>query len=498
MVAVETNKTKRKKPYNDMQKHLKFTLISLALSVICLASALLVWHCEKEATPNPKYIFYFIGDGMGFNHILATEQFNAVKEGKSEIERLNFTQFDTRNFVTNYSASSQVTDSAAAGTALSTGIKTANSYIGVDSEGRELRNITDVTSELGYKVGLVTNVGINHATPSCFYSHATDRFRFPDHIDRLIESDIAFVAGSTIMDYHSGPRLDKYEKITTAQLAERLRNAGIAVETDVERAATMSDSRVVLVANPDKNSHVPYVIDRKGDEQHTLLAHTRAAISYMKGAATDRFFLMVEGGKLDYAAHEQDPVATFSEVNEFAQAVQLALDFAAEHPDETLIVVTSDHETGGFALGWDRYEVRLNLLAGQRRSTIATTKLIRQMRAEGKRDWKDYKAALSESFGLWSHVSVTEEEEALLRHDFYEIFLKYGPVVSGLYNNNERLVYDAIRILNSRASLDWTSILHTGMYTPLYVKGAGESLFLECRDQTDIPKVMAKLMGGQL
>ena len=498
MVAAETNKTKRKKPYNDMQKHLKFTLISLALSVICLASALLVWHCEKEATPNPKYIFYFIGDGMGFNHILATEQFNAVKEGKSEIERLNFTQFDTRNFVTNYSASSQVTDSAAAGTALSTGVKTANSYIGVDSEGRELRNITDVASELGYKVGLVTNVGINHATPSCFYSHATDRFRFPDHIDRLIESDIAFVAGSTIMDYHSRPRLDKYEKITTAQLVERLRNAGIAVETDVERAATMSDSRVVLVANPDKNSHVPYVIDRKGDEQHTLLAHTRAAISYMKGAATDRFFLMVEGGKLDYAAHEQDPVATFSEVNEFAQAVQLALDFAAEHPDETLIVVTSDHETGGFALGWDRYEVRLNLLAGQRRSTIATTKLIRQMRAEGKRDWKDYKAALSESFGLWSHVPVTEEEEALLRHDFYEIFLKYGPVVSGLYNNNERLVYDAIRILNSRASLDWTSILHTGMYTPLYVKGAGESLFLECRDQTDIPKVMAKLMGGQL
>lgn len=481
-----------------MQKHLKTPLLCLGLSVICLASILLIWHREQNSTPNPKYIFYFIGDGMGFNHILATEQFNAVREGKSDIERLNFSQFATRNFVTNYSASSQVTDSAAAGTALSTGVKTANSYIGVDTEGRELRNITDVASELGYMVGLVTNVGINHATPSCFYSHATDRFRFPDHIDRLIESDVAFLAGSTIMDYHSGPINDKYEKIPTAALAERIREAGIAVEVDVERAATIRDSRVVLVANAEQNRHVPYVIDRKGDEQHTLPAYTRAAISYMKNNADDRFFLMVEGGKLDYAAHEQDPVATFSEVNEFAEAVQLALDFAAEHPDETLIVVTSDHETGGFALGWDRYEVRLNLLTSQRRSTIATTKLIRQMRKEGKRDWEEYKAALSESFGLWSHVPVTKEEEALLRHDFYEIFLKYGPVVSGLYNNNERIVYDAIRILNSHASLEWTSILHTGMYTPLYVNGAGESLFLECRDQTDIPKVMVKLMGGQL
>ena len=481
-----------------MNNQTKLALLGIFSSMLCFTLTLAPWIRENVGTPRPKYIFYFIGDGMGFNHILGTEQFNAIKDGKSEIERLNFMQFATRNFVTNYSTSSPVTDSAAAGTALSTGVKTANSYIGVDSEGRELRNITDVASEEGYMVGLVTNVGINHATPSCFYSHATDRFRFPDHIEHFIESDIAFVAGSTIMDYHSGPKLDKYEKIATPQLADRLREAGIAVELDVERAATMQNQRVVLIANDQKNSHLPYVIDRKGDEQHTLTNFTRAAISYMKNNADERFFLMVEGGKLDYAAHEQDPVGTFCEVNEFAEAVQLALDFAAEYPDETLIIVTSDHETGGMALGWDHYELRLEKLTAQRRSTIATTKLIRQMREEGKRDWEEYKAALSESFGLWSHVPVTAEEEAQLRHDFYDIFLKYGPVVNGLYNNNERLVYDAIRILNLHASLDWTSILHTGMYTPLFVKGVGEERFLECRDQTDIPKIIADMMGGEL
>ena len=86
---------------------------------------------------------------MGLNQVLGTEQYNTAKAGASETLRLNFTQFDTRNFVTNYSTTNLVTDSAAAGTALATGVKTANSYVGVDSEGNELRNLTDVASEQG-------------------------------------------------------------------------------------------------------------------------------------------------------------------------------------------------------------------------------------------------------------------------------------------------------------------------------------------------------------
>ena len=102
----------------------------LATAVVLLAG------CAPQ--PKAKYVFYFIGDGMSFNHILGTELYNAAKEGSEEIERINFTKFDVRGFVTNYSASHPVTDSAAAGTALATGSKTNNSYIGVDAEGNEL------------------------------------------------------------------------------------------------------------------------------------------------------------------------------------------------------------------------------------------------------------------------------------------------------------------------------------------------------------------------
>ena len=482
-----------------MKKSLKFTLCCLAFAVACLAVGLLQHSNDGSILPKrPKYVFYFIGDGMNLNHILGTEYFNAERYGKKEIERLNFTKFDTRNFVTNYSASHPVTDSAAAGTALATGCKTANSYIGVDINDNELRSLLDVASEEGYMVGLVTNVGINHATPSCFYGHTSDRFGFPKLVDDYIGSDVAFIAGSTIMDMKSGPEDAKYEKVTTAQLADRIRNAGILLTLDIDEAAKTSGKRVALVANDKENKHVPYVLDRKGDEVHTLINHSKAAIEYLSREAKDGFFLMIEGGKLDYAAHEQDAVATFLEVDEFAKAVQLALDFAEQHPKETLIVVTSDHETGGMALGWDHYELRVNQLMGQKTSAVELSKIMQKMRAEGKRDWKDYQQLLSDHFGLWSVVPVTAEEEKVLKNDFYNIFLKYGPMVDGLYNKSEFIVYHAIRFLNQHASIDWTSLYHTGMYTPIFATGVGEKKFLECRDQTDIPKVIATLMGGEL
>ena len=474
----------------------RVTLVCLCLAVMCLCMGLISkWN--TDAPKKPKYVFYFIGDGMCFNHILGTELYNTEKAGSKETLRLNFTQFDTRNFVTNYSVSNLVTDSAAAGTALATGVKTGNAYIGVDIEGNELRTIADVASEQGYKVGLVTNVGINHATPSCFYGHTSDRFGFPKLVDDYIASDVAFIAGSTIMDMKSGPQDPKYSPVTTAELAERIRKAGIHLTLNAEEAANVKGERVALVANVKENKHVPYVIDRKGGEL-TLLDCSKAAINYLTNNAPEGFFLMIEAGKLDYAAHEQDAVTTFLEVNEFAQTIDLALAFAAQHPDETLIVVTSDHETGGMSLGWDHYEIRMNLLMAQKASAIETTKIIQHMRAEGKKNWADYKKVLSDCFGLWSVVPVSKEDEALLKRDFDEIFMKYGPMVDGLYNKSEFIVYDAIRILNKAASIDWTSLYHTGMYTPIFAKGAGEELFLDCRDQTDIPKTIAKLIGGNL
>lgn len=480
-----------------MKKQTKL-IIGLALAIISLCFSILrITNVIPTSPKKPKYIFYFIGDGMGLNHILGTEQYNAEKSGKGGIELLNFSKFPIRNFVTNHSASTLVSDSAAAGTALATGCKTTNTYIGIDSENRKLRSLTDVASDEGYMVGLVTNVGINHATPSSFYGHTSDRFAFPKLIDDYINSDVAFIAGATLIDAKRVKSATNTKIISTAELAERVRNAGIHLTSNAEEAGNIVGNRVALVEYDKKNKTLPYVLDRKGGEP-SLIDYTKAAINYLSNNTKDGFFLMVEGGKLDYASHEQDAVASFLEVNEFAATIDLALAFAKQHPKETLIVVTSDHETGGMSLGYDNYEVRMNMLMGQKASSIELTRIVQDMRAEGKRDWNEYKQVLNDYLGLWSLVPVSKEEEALLKRDFYDIFLKYGPMVSGLYNNSEVLVYDAVRILNRAASIEWTSMLHTGLYTPIFAIGIGEREFIDCRDQTDIPKVLADLMGGEL
>lgn len=474
-------------------------IIGLAIAVISLCFSILrITDVIPSSPKKPKYVFYFIGDGMSVAQVLGTEFYNAAKCGTNEIERLNFSQFPTRTFVTNHSASNLVTDSAAAATALATGCKTNNDYVGVDKDGNALRSIIDVATEGGYKVGLVTNVGINHATPSGFYGHTTDRLAFSQLIDDYIASEVDFIAGATVMDKLTRKLAKSYKPVTTVELVERVRNAGIEITTDITRAATTRDKRVALIANDKENKHVPNVIDRKGDEQHTLIAFTRAAIEYLTSNSDNGFFLMVEGGKIDYAAHNKDAATVFNEINEFAESIELALDFAEQHPDETLIVVTSDHDTGGLSIGYNYYTVRMDAITAQNLSVVMLSKVLRNMRAEGYRNWADYKQMFADRLGLWRNVPVSNEDEQLLLDDFNNIFMKYGKQLEGLYTKNEIIAIDAMNILYKYALIDWASFEHTGLYTPLYVKGFGESKFTTCSDQTDIPKTMARLMGGEL
>ena len=474
-----------------MKKQVKL-IVGLALSIIALCfSILLITDTIPTSPKRPKYVFYFIGDGMSFNHILGTEQFFAVKEGMNEVERLNFSKFATRNFVTNYSMSHPVTDSAAAGTALATGCKTANAGIGVDIHDNELRSILDVASEQGYMIGLVTNVGINHATPSCFYGHTSDRFGFPKLVNDYISSDVAFIAGSTIMDMKSGPEDPKYEKVTTAQLAERIRNAGIHLTLDIDEAANTVGKRVALVANDKENKHVPYVLDRReGDDYHTLVNHSKAALDYLQREAKDGFFLMVEGGKLDYAAHEQDAVATFYEVREFAQAVQLALNFAKQHPDETLIVVTADHETGGMSLGTGAYELRLHLLQHQKMSAWKYTKHISQLHTTlgDAFTWDVVKKDLTENFGFWEHIAISERQEARLKKAYEALAAGKAEGNKSLYSQEDAIATTAKEIINRAALVGWTSGGHSNGYVPAFAIGVGAEQFSGRIDNTDVAK----------
>ena len=146
------------------------------LSVISAIFALIVFSASAVAKPTAKYVFLFIGDGMGTSHVDVTESYLSYKAGKLGGEQLLFTTFPVFGTATNYSANSPVTDSSAAGTAIACGGKTNNSWLGVDPEGNPYESVAEVLKdEYGYKVAVISNVPVNHATPASFYGHNKSR-----------------------------------------------------------------------------------------------------------------------------------------------------------------------------------------------------------------------------------------------------------------------------------------------------------------------------------
>ncbi|MBP3424727.1 MAG: alkaline phosphatase [Alistipes sp.] len=458
--------------------------------VLTLVSLLLV--AVITVTAQPKYIFLFIGDGLGINHVYGTELYNAaVHPDMPNGGLMSFSRFPIRTYVTNHSSSSLVTDSSAAATALASGVKTVNGYMGVDAEKRSVKNMTELVSEMGMKVGVVTNVGMNHATPSAFFAHDESRSAYKSLYEQYLASEVDFAAGATIL-YRKRDGLQLEDYIAQAK------DAKIEVVHDLNAAAKVRGKRVLLIPEKPKSKTLEYANDcQPGD--WTIVDFTDVAIKYLeREAKKDGFFLMVEAGHLDYCAHDNDAVTTFEEVNDLSESVQLALDFYNKHPEETLIIVTADHETGGLALGYSNYKMNMERLAWQRCSTLALTGKMRAMRERGETSWEQMQELLRKELGFWDNVRLRKKDEQLLRKTFENSFVANNEEVVSLYSHNEKLAYVAVEILNKRAYIKWISLNHTGMQVPLYVKGAGIEHFYNCYDNTDIPKSIARSLGTTL
>ena len=454
-----------------------------------LSAIVLLLLCTFVAgARQPKYIFYFIGDGLGINHIYGTELYNAAVH--PEMERggkLSFTDFPIRSYVTNHSSSSLVTDSSAAATALASGVKTVNGYMGVDADVKPAKSLTELLSARGLYVGVATNVAVNHATPSAFFGHDQSRSSYGTLFEQLLASEVDFAAGSTILHKRSG--------LTPQQFIEKAKQAGMEVHNSPKQAKQVSGKRVLLLSPNLEEQALKYAVDCQADDP-TIVDYTDAAIGYLEREAGKRgFLLMVEAGHIDYCAHDNDAVTTFEEINDLSESVQLALDFYAKHPKQTLIIITADHETGGLSVGSHDYVMYPQNLAYQRCSMVALTAKMRAMRERGDLAWESMRALLSAELGLWDQVKLSDADETLLKECFERDFVRTAEQVVSLYNHNEKLASLAIEVLNRASQIKWISLDHTGMQVPLFVKGAGQEYFYDCFDNTDIPKAIAKAMG---
>ena len=468
------------------------TRLTAFLSLFLLA---LMAMAEGKA----KYVFYFIGDGMGVNQVNAAETYLGALEGRIGITPLCFPSFPYSAMVNTQSATNGVTDSAAGGTALATGHKTKNGALGVFKDlTTPVYSIAQWAHDAGAAVGITTSVSVDHATPAAFYAHVEKRGMAYKIGQQLTQSGFDFFAGS---DFVKPKNPDG-----GADLYQQAKDAGYTIARgykDYQKKCKKAGKMILLQteeASKRDKSCIPYALDReKGDL--SLCDITRAAISFLtrKQAGKDGFFLMVEGGKIDWACHAND-LAFIPELIDMDNAVRVAYEFYQQHPDETLIVVSADHETGGLVLGKGSYSLNLKAVASQRMSIAKLGSELHKLHDKygDKYNWEVARAFLADNFGFWGDVQVDDEQTARLQRSFQRVLEGKGVDSKSLYQKDNEFAGTIKRVMSECAQVGWMSGGHSDGYVPCFAIGVGAEQIHGRIDNTEIPLAIAKAAGWQV
>lgn len=298
---------------------------------------------QADVDSAPRNVIFLIGDGMGPQQMgLLFDWASAAQMSPTALERMSHS--GTLGMMRTGAHNSPLTDSAAAATALATGVATNNGFVGMDPQGEPLPTALEVARDRGFRTGLVSTSRLTHATPASFASHVTSRDNETVIAQQLLESRVDVMLGggsSFFLPEEEGSAKDRRSDIQAGGYH--------LVRTEAELLAVPADTeRVLGLFHP---SHLPYAIDRdEPDEEQTpsLPALTKRALELLP--RSDRgFFLMIEGARIDHGGHMNDVAAVLGEMREFDACVALALEYQEQHPD-TLVLVTADHETGGLSL----------------------------------------------------------------------------------------------------------------------------------------------------
>lgn len=429
----------------------------------------------------PKYIFLFIGDGMSLPQRMTAEEVSKVLGEPN----LAMNHLPNQAVTTTRSANSLVTDSAASGTAIACGVKTYNGAIGVGESGtNRLTSVADVAKSAGYKVGILTTVTLNHATPASFYGHQRDRGMGYELGLDLIASGFDFFAGGGI----SG-RANNRSPAYRGNIYDLAQANGYTLVQSKDAFMALKPNGQKILA-PLASDALPYAIDRK-DSDATLAELVTKAIECLDNEKG--FFIMAEGGKIDWQCHANDAATAIRETIDLDHAVRVAVAFAEKHPDETLIVVTGDHETGGLTMGFvgTGYAIYPKYLTYQ-----TCSRDVFKERAKKVKDATELRELITKSFGLrydeGHRLSLTMAEQVQL--DSARLAKKDKQKDDAYVQDADRLASCAIRIYNNKCGVAWTSISHTALPVMTTAKGCGSERFHGMIDNTDIAKNIKALI----
>jgi len=310
----------------------RLLVILLVVSFLSIPSAPITQvQLVRESTPSadgPLSIILMIGDGMGYEHV---ELARLVEVG--EYGSLKMQDSDWNTSVTTHSANAAVTDSAAAGTAIATGIKTNNGYVAKSTSLVDLETILEFAQTKNKSTGVISTCRLVDATPACFMTHTDSRYNFDEIARQIVEE--------ANVDVLLGGGLDYFD---SSQISTMITNGYSVVYNRTELASITSGRVFGLFADV----HMDYEYDRDYSLQPSIAEMTNKSIELLS-QDSDGFFLMVEGGRIDLAAHDEDNVRNALDTIAFDNAVDIALDYVEAH-NNTILIVTADHETEGLVV----------------------------------------------------------------------------------------------------------------------------------------------------
>jgi alkaline phosphatase len=414
---------------------------------------------------------------------------------------------------TTYDDGSLITDSASAGTAFACGTKTKSGVVGMNTALTEsYYSVAHGAAAYGKKVGILTSVSLDHATPASYYASVPNRNFMNNIAYQLTRSGFNFVGGGGFAS-PTGPRTSGD---TSYNIWNELAGQGYTLRTNRTQIMDLigNPADKIVCINPwlQDSAAMPYAIDCPTSNV-TLAEMTKVAIECLKDDP-EGFFLMVEGGKIDWSCHANDAMATIGDMLDFDDAIAVAADFWAEHPDDTLIIATGDHETGGMTVGQASmaYGVNYNVLTNQKCS----------FQYFGDNQWKTYKlnnptngqsaatmniadeadgeakGLLATWFGLvWDNLNAFDKERFEDAYDksLFKSSTHTPQQDSVLYSTYEPMVVTITHILNEKAGIGWTTYAHTGVPVPVLAQGPGAWRFEGFYDNTDIAKKIATILG---
>lgn len=433
-------------------------------------------HSSLQKISPPQNIIIFIGDGMGLGQIEVARQFEYGKHGSLFIE-----SFPHVALIKTHSHDNHVTDSAAAATAIATGVKTNNHSVGIDPNGKEIDSILDDFKKSGRKVGIVTTSTVTDATPASFTASVHERYQGQPQVARqLLASNFDVILGGG-MKYFGA----KYQN--GENLIPQFEKKGYTFVQNEKELGNISNSEKLIGLF--HQSFLNFNLDRQmlDTQEPTLSLMTTKAIQVLE-KSEDGFFLMVESGRIDHASHSADFTSLWKEMIEFDRTIQQTWEWSQQKKD-TLILVLSDHETMGFSVTEPMDIQKLKNISA---STTYIASVLNQTSQEFPYQPASVKSIIKKYSGIDIHdelifkliQNMTNEQGVLIPE--YKVGWEIGSLIASQLNAG---------VLDRRVRYQSSTGGHTSNMVPLFAYGPNSQLFHGVLNNTDIPKLIRLLMN---